>query len=255
MAIAGSSPVRIRLVPSMLAAVAATFVGALAPPGVAHAGLNVRFFQKQGLPSPAAISSTAAKEVAVGVVHVVLLLLLAIIAGSSGALEEELDKLPSLQTVGIAVAVLLAVIGVAAAIPKVRTVVRESVVPAVRESLASLRELASSPLRMLTLFVGGLILQLGYVAALYFAVRALGGDAGFVTIGLIYLTGGSAASVAPTPGGVGAVEAVLLAALTGVGMDAAPALAAVFLYRLVTFWVPIPIGGASFRWLVGRDLL
>ena len=52
-----------------------------------------------------------------------------------------------------------------------------------------------------------------------------------------------------------AVEAVLLAALTGVGVAAAPALAAVFLYRLVTFWAPIPVGGLSMRWLVGRDLL
>jgi hypothetical protein len=29
----------------------------------------------------------------------------------------------------------------------------------------------------------------------------------------------------------------------------------VFLYRLVTFWVPIPIGGLAMRWLVSRDLL
>ena len=84
---------------------------------------------------------------------------------------------------------------------------------------------------------------------------ALGGDVAFVTIGLIYLTVGSAAAVAPTPGGVGAVEAVLLAALTGVGMAAAPALAAVFLYRLVTFWLPIPDGGLAMRRLVARDLL
>ena len=128
-------------------------------------------------------------------------------------------------------------------------------VPAVRHSLDAMRTLVSSPTKMVVLFVGALLLQVGYIAALYFSVQALGGDAGFTTIGLIYLTVGSAASVAPTPGGVGAVEAVLLAALTGVGVAAAPALAAVFLYRLVTFWVPIPIGGLSMRWLVARDLL
>lgn len=202
-----------------------------------------------------AISATAAKEVAVGVVHVLLLVLLAIVAGSSGILQEELDRLPSLQTLGIAAAVVLALVGVAAATPRVRRVTRETVLPAVRESVGALRELASSPLRMLVLFAGALVLQLGYAAALYFAARALGGEVGFVTIGLIYLTVGSMASIAPTPGGIGAVEAVLLAALTGVGMAAATALAAVFLYRLVTFWLPIPAGGLSFRWLVSRDLL
>jgi uncharacterized protein (TIRG00374 family) len=218
-------------------------------------GLNVRFGQKQGLPAPVSVSATAAKEVGVGAVHVALLILLALVAGSTGALREELDKLPSIQTIAIGVAVLLAAIGLVAAIPRFRTFVADVVVPAVRHSLDAMRTLVSSPTKMLVLFLGAMLLQVGYIAALYFSVRALGGDVGFTTIGLIYLTVGSAASVAPTPGGVGAVEAVLLAALTGVGVAAAPALAAVFLYRLVTFWVPIPIGGLSMRWLVSRDLL
>ncbi len=110
--------------------------------------------------------------------------------------------------------------GVAAAFGRVRTFVVETVVPAVGHSVAALRELVSSPLKMTLLFVGALLLQVGYIAALYFSVRALGGDVGFTTIGLIYLTVGSMASVAPTPGGVGAVEAVLLAALAGVGVVA-----------------------------------
>jgi uncharacterized protein (TIRG00374 family) len=113
----------------------------------------------------------------------------------------------------------------------------------------------ADPIRMLVLFSGALLLQVGYISALYFSVHALGGDISLVTIALLYLTVGSAATVAPTPGGVGAVEAVLLAALTGVGMAAAPALAAVFLYRLVTFWIPIPIGGLAMRHLVAKGLL
>ena len=255
LALVGSIPSPVRLVHALGAAVAATFVGAIAPPGVAHVGLNVRFAQKQGLPSAVAVSATAAKEVAVGAVHVALLILLAIVAGSSGVLNEELDKLPSWQTTAIAVSVLLAALGLAAAVPQVRRFVTDSVIPSVRHSVVAIRELLASPVKMTILFTGGLLLQLGYIAALYFAVRALGGDVAFVTIGLIYLTVGSAAAVAPTPGGVGAVEAVLLAALTGVGMAAAPALASVFLYRLATFWLPIPAGGLAMRQLVARDLL
>ncbi len=255
MALVGSMPIRIPYVRSVLAAISATFVGAVAPPGVAHVGLNVRFGQKQGLPAPVAVSATATKEVGVGVVHVTLLLLMAVLAGSTGALQDELDKLPSIQTIAIGVAILLAVVGVAAAFGRVRAFVVETVVPAVGHSVAALRELVSSPLKMTLLFVGALLLQVGYIAALYFSVRALGGDVGFTTIGLIYLTVGSMASVAPTPGGVGAVEAVLLAALAGVGVVAATALAAVFLYRLVTFWLPIPLGALAMRWLVAHDQL
>jgi glycosyltransferase 2 family protein len=254
-ALANAAPLSISTLQATLASIAATFVGAIAPPGVAQVGLNARFYAKQGMPSTVAISATAAKEVAVAVVHVLLLLLMAIAAGSTGALQQELDKLPSLRTVGIVAAVLIALVVAATATPRVRRLVRDTILPAVRESMASLRELAASPVKMLLLFTGALVLQVAYVAALYFAARALGGEVGFVTIGLIYLTVGSVASVAPTPGGIGAVEAVLLAALTGVGMAAAPALAAVFLYRLVTFWIPIPVGGLAFRSLAARDLL
>ncbi len=92
MALSGSFPVHVPFVHSILAAISATFAGAVAPPGVAHIGLNVRFAQKQGLPAPVAVSATAAKEVGVGAVHVALLVLLAVVAGSTGALSEELDK-------------------------------------------------------------------------------------------------------------------------------------------------------------------
>jgi uncharacterized protein (TIRG00374 family) len=255
LALAHASALPISTLRATLASVAATFVGAVAPPGVAQVGLNARFYAKQGMTASGAIAATAAKEAVVAAVHVVLLLLLALVAGSTGVLAQELERLPSLRTIGLVVAAVLAVVLVAVATRRVRVVLRETVAPAVRDSVASLRDLAANPVSMVLLFLGALVLQVAYVAALYFAARALGGDVGFVTIGLIYLTVGSVASVAPTPGGIGAVEAVLLAALTGVGMAAAPALAAVFLYRLMTFWIPIPIGGLSFRWLAARELL
>lgn len=255
MALSGSIPAPVRFGYALLTSVASSFVGAVAPPGIATAGVNVRFAQKQGMPPPVAVSAAAAKEVAVAGVHIVLLLLIAVFAGSSDVLQEELDKLPSAETIAIIVAVAICVIAGAAAVPRVRRIVRTTVLPAVQHSLSSLRDLAADPLRMLVLFSGALILQLGYIGALYFSVQALGGEIPLVAIALIYLTVGSAATIAPTPGGIGAVEAVLIAALTGVGMAAAPALAAVFLYRLVTFWVPIPIGALAMRALVSRDLL
>ncbi len=255
LALSGSIPAPVRYVQALLAAVASSFASAVAPPGVAQIGLNVRFAQKRGLPGPAAVSAAAAKEVAIVVVHIALLLLVAIVAGSSGVLAEELEKLPDWQTLAIGAAAVLALIGVAAALPAVRKLMSGSVLPAVRHSLESLKQLIADPLRMLVLFSGALVLQVGYISALYFSVAALGGDISLVTIALLYLTVGSAATVAPTPGGVGAVEAVLLAALTGVGMAAAPALAAVFLYRLVTFWIPIPIGGLAMRHLVAKQIL
>ena len=51
-------------------------------------------------------------------------------------------------------------------------------------------------------------------------------------------------SVAPTPGGIGAVEAALIAGLTTVGVQSEVAVPAVFMFRIVTFWLPILPGWA-----------
>ena len=47
---------------------------------------------------------------------------------------------------------------------------------------------------------------------------------------------------APTPGGVGVVEAGMTGALVAAGVAAAPALAAVLVYRFLTYIVPILLG-------------
>jgi uncharacterized protein (TIRG00374 family) len=119
-----------------------------------------------------------------------------------------------------------------------------------------MRIVVSSPGKLVTLLAGVALLPLGYAAALYFSVRAVGvSDASFVAIALVSLTAGAVATAAPTPGGVGVVEAVLLASLTGVGVPSGPALAAVLLYRLSTFWLPIVPGFVSFRVLSRRSII
>lgn len=54
--------------------------------------------------------------------------------------------------------------------------------------------------------------------------------------------GSSVAQAAPTPGGLGAMEAALIGGLVAAGMDNSIAVPAVFLYRLATFWLPILSG-------------
>jgi len=46
---------------------------------------------------------------------------------------------------------------------------------------------------------------------------------------------------------LGAVEAALVAGLTGVGVAAGPAVAGVLAFRLVTFWAPTVPGFWAFR--------
>lgn len=54
------------------------------------------------------------------------------------------------------------------------------------------------------------------------------------------------AAIPVTPGGLGVVEAVLTSALVGFGTPRGAAVLGVVTYRLVNFWLPIPIGGLSY---------
>ncbi len=59
------------------------------------------------------------------------------------------------------------------------------------------------------------------------------------------------AAIPITPAGLGVVEGVLIPTLFGFGVPNNQAILAVLAYRLVNFWIPIPIGGiayASLQW-------
>jgi len=67
------------------------------------------------------------------------------------------------------------------------------------------------------------------------------------TIGLGHLLIGyvvaySIGTLAPTPGGLGAVEGILIALYASFGVPSAVAVAVVLIYRIINFWLPIPPG-------------
>jgi uncharacterized protein (TIRG00374 family) len=59
------------------------------------------------------------------------------------------------------------------------------------------------------------------------------------------------AAIPITPAGLGIIEGVLITTLVGFGVPHSQAILAVLAYRLVNFWIPIPLGGvayASLQW-------
>ncbi len=86
-------------------------------------------------------------------------------------------------------------------------------------------------------------------------MAAFGGGVSFPEIGAAYLAAAALGSVAPTPGGLGALEAALVAWLTGYGMSSGPAVSAVLTYRLVTFWLPMIPGWLTFHQMQRREEL
>ena len=57
-----------------------------------------------------------------------------------------------------------------------------------------------------------------------------------------YVIAYSVGTLAPTPGGLGAIEGLLVALYVGFGVPSAIAVAVVLIYRIINFWLPIPPG-------------
>jgi hypothetical protein len=82
--------------------------------------------------------------------------------------------------------------------------------------------------------------------ALLCALRAVGASPRPSLVILAYASAELLAQVPLTPGGLGFVEAGLVGTLSLAGVPGASALAATLLYRLVSYWLPLPLGGIAY---------
>ena len=81
------------------------------------------------------------------------------------------------------------------------------------------------------------------ILCLFCALHAVGVAVPSGKILLIWTAGAGAASLSPVPGGIGIVDIVLIAALAGVGVHTAAAVAAALLYRILSLKI-----GMSMAW-------
>jgi uncharacterized protein (TIRG00374 family) len=112
------------------------------------------------------------------------------------------------------------------------------------------------PRRLLTGLAGTLLQTVATVLVMSLCIDAFGGSVPWSLVAVIVLAGTALGSAAPTPGGLGAVEAVLVAGLTAAaGVDGAVAVSSVLLFRLLTFWLPVAPGWAAFTHLQRREAI
>ena len=251
-ALNGSVPNRVAFFPSLWAQVAAAFVDILAPASIGGMALNTRYLQKRGVDAGVAVAGVGLNVAAGFVAHIALLAAFVVWVGSGagGATSVEGAETVDSATALVALAVLgvvAAAAGLAIAIPPTRRIIQARVVPIVRDARTGIVDLARNPRKLIGLFGGSALITLGLLAAFYCSVRAFGGDIPLPTLAVAYLIASAIAIIAPTPGGVGAVEAALIATLIRLGMDAEASVSAVFLFRTVTFWLPVLPGWISFQ--------
>ena len=251
-AVLGSVPERIRFAPTFVAQVAASFAGTLAPASIGGLALNARYLQKSGVDGAVAVPAVGLNAIAGVAMHILLLLLFLVWAGTSafGSIH-----LPDPEVLVYGAAVVVALGAIAFAIPAIRHALRDRLVPILRRSIGGLFAVVKRPTNILLLLGGSVVVTAGYLTAMYFAVQAFGGDLSFAQVGAIYLVGSAVGSAAPTPGGIGALEAAVIAGLVAAGMPNEIAVPAVFLFRLGTFWLPILPGWGAFTWMQRADYL
>ena len=242
----------IRFWPTVLAQAASSFVNRVSPANVGGMALNARFLQKSGVETGAGVAAVGVNSVAGAIVHLVLLV--AFFAWSGQGLARAF-KLPSTSKLLLILAIVLAIVGIVLATRPGRRFAVGKLIPGLKSAAASLSRVAQKPGKMIMLFGGSVLITLAYIGALAASIQAFGGGPGVILIGAVYMGAAAIAAAAPSPGGLGAIEAALVAGLTGVGMQAGPAVSAVLLYRLATYWLPVAPGWLSWRVLLRRDYI
>jgi uncharacterized protein (TIRG00374 family) len=89
--------------------------------------------------------------------------------------------------------------------------------------------------------------------ALLCALRAVGAEPQPSLVLLAYAAAAVLALIPLTPGGLGFVEAGLVGTLKLAGVAASAALAATLLYRIVSFWLPLPAAGVAYALFRRRE--
>ncbi len=240
----------VKWIRALQAQLAASFATLVTPPTLGSVAVNIRFLNKSGVPGPAAATAVGVSQVVIFAVHVILLIITGIAAGT----QSDFSFRPSRTTLIIFVIIFALIIGIIS-IKQIRQLIIEKASPILSQAGPTLSTIAQEPQRLIISAVSSILLNLFYVITFYASLKAFGGSIAIATIAFVYLAGATLGQAAPTPGGIGAVEAALIAGLTAAGISSGTALSGVLLYRIVTFWLPVLPGWFYFAYLQKKNAL
>jgi uncharacterized protein (TIRG00374 family) len=248
-AMAGATTVRLRAGDTVGVQFAATMSNRFVPGGAAGTVLRARFVERSGGTRGQAVATLAMLTAAAAVVRLIALLTCAAFFWTS-------PRRPALQfppliwaIVGGTVAVTLVMVA------RARSSIAARIRNATRSTTTELRLLLRTPRRLIVVLAGAGGVLMCHAFALAAATRAVGLHVAMPAVVLAYLTAATAAALSPLPAGLGALDLALAGALAVEGAGDAKVVAAVLLYRLVTFWLPFAPGYLSMRSMRRRGFL
>ncbi|WP_031479343.1 lysylphosphatidylglycerol synthase transmembrane domain-containing protein [Streptomyces bicolor] len=253
MALLGFVPERVPFRRTVAAQVAGSFVKIVAPAAVGGVALNTRFLQRAGVRPGLAVASVGASQLFGLGCHILMLLAFGYLTGT--------EKTPSLSPSRTVIAGLLTVAVLVLVVTSV-PFLRKFVVTRVRSLFAGvvprMLDVLQRPQKLVTGIGGMLLLTACFVLCLDASIRAFGSEGtslSIASVAVVFLAGNALGSAAPTPGGVGAVEATLTVGLIAVGLPSEVAAPAVLLFRLLTLWLPVLPGWLAFNHLTRKGAL
>lgn len=230
--------------------VASGFTAVSMPAGVGPAFVNVQVLRKNGYTSAQATAITSAVWLIQALMTTLVLLAIGIFTGRN-VLSGMIPTHMLIAAIGIITLILCTLM----AIPAARKAIRKRYLPILSDYGRQIKELVSRPLQLVTGSFGAFMLVTSIGLGYWIALLAFGYYANPWETVLLFLLANTAGSAIPTPGGLGAVEASLTFAFTSVGVPPTIALSATLLYRLMFYWVRIPMGALAMKWLSSRDLI
>lgn len=250
----GASPVPLPLGPVYGLQLAVSYVNIAVPTSAARVAVNIRFFQRHGVPPGAAMAAGALDGFGGFVVQVLVLagLLLFTPASLDLRLGDAVDSATSILAVVVVIAVVA--IGVVAAVGPIRRFVLHWARRLGAEAADALRGLRS--FRRLALLLGGnLATEVLFAFSLAAFARALGAPIGLDEALVINISVALLAGLMPIPGGIGVAEGGLTFGLVQAGVPEGVAFATALLYRMASFYLPPIWGFFALRWLERNEHL
>ena len=229
---------------------ASGFTAVSMPAGVGPAFVNMQLLKKNGYNSTQATAITSAVWLIQALITTIVLLVIGIFTGKN-VLSGMIPTHMLITVIGIITLLICTLM----AIPKARKIIRKHYLPILSDYGRQIKELVSHPLQLIGGSFGAIVLVACIGLGYWVALLAFGYYANPWETILLFILANTAGSAIPTPGGLGAVEASLTFAFTSVGVPPTIALSATLLYRLMFYWLRIPIGAFAMNWLSSRELV
>lgn len=245
-ALMGTIPTRIPLLPTTEVQVAMSFSN-LAAPAVGGYAVQIRYLQKQGIDLASAVASGGLLSTVANVVSQIVLFVIAVLLSPTTIDFGEVEADAIVKALLVIVLVAGVVVAVILGVPKLH----KTVVPPVKQAGATIWAALRTPSRVLLLLAGNFGASLGYGLCLLACIVAFGGHISFWTLLAANIFVSTIASLIPIPGGGTAVSSVGLSGfLVAAGVPESIAVAAILTNQLVVSYLPAVPG-----WFATNHLL